>query len=280
MIRHVLADWPEWGLAGPMPQSGQCRALPNGLTNRCWRLDLEEQSVVVRVSAANTRLLDIDREREYRLQQWAAGHGLAPAVLYRAPSDRYWVMEYATGRAADLNVDLQSLAGVLRQLHGLPPPAGISTWQLVDKAEAYWRTLQWRLHGQWHGWELLKADLQSVMSDAQTLEPEQEYSVCHLDAHPQNWRLTADGWQLLDWEYATLGPSRWDVAGFVQASELNAEQTARWCHLHDMDLHSPVWRRTCLQLQYLAELWFGVQGMKSCQQLEQALRQLLDDARA
>lgn len=40
MIRHIMKDWPEWGLGGPMPGINRYHLLPDGLTNRCWRLDL------------------------------------------------------------------------------------------------------------------------------------------------------------------------------------------------------------------------------------------------
>lgn len=273
MIRHIMKDWPEWGLDGPMPGVSQYHLLPDGLTNRCWRLDLPHQSVVIRVSAANTRLLDIDRGREYQLQQWAASHGLAPKVLYRSFADRYWVMEYVEGREANLQSDLFPLSTRLQKLHRLTPPESLPAWQLIEKADVYWRTLSQRLQMQWSSWEPLKQQLQQAMDIPVT----DERCICHMDPNPHNWRLTGKGWQLLDWEYATFGPRQWDLASFAQSCKLDAHQLARWCRLHKIEPDDPAWRVAQLQFRYLAELWFGVQGLKSDQQLEAALRQLLDD---
>ncbi len=271
MIRHLLCDWPDWGLEGPMPGLKDFHPLPKGLTNQCWRLDLNHRSVVIRASAANTRLLDIDRSKEYRIQQWAAGLDLAPRIVYRSPGDRYWVMDYLSGRqATTTSQDLRALAGRLRLLHLGRPPTDLSYWQLEDKAAVYWQTIESR------GGSLpqLKEPLQNLLSAM----PGTQRSICHMDTHLMNWRHTTTGWKMLDWEYATLSHPYWDLAGFVASARLGNRQTETWCQYHNIDTANPGWQLARLQMAYLVTLWYGVQGMHSIQQIERSLEGLLNQA--
>ena len=269
MIEAILEQWPLWGLTHRKPASTDVSALPLGMTNQCWHLHLPEQQVVVRVHADNSASLDINREREYQLQRWAAGHGLAPRVLYRARNDAYWLMEFIDGRRAEPESDLLSLAHAMKTLHGLMPPKDVGGWRLADKTWVYWAALEQQ------GAELLslKADLQQLA----LIQPVASLHVCHMDTNPDNWRLTTQGWKLLDWEYATVGSRLWDLAGFAQACCLSPQQTRHWCQLFHVEPDSWQWRWATWQLRYLAELWFGLQGIQTGAALERSLQQLLED---
>ena len=269
MIEAILEQWPLWGLTHRKPALADVSALPRGMTNQCWRLHLPEQQVVVRVHADNSVVLDIDREREYRLQRWAVSHGLAPRVLYRARNDAYWLMEFVDGRCAKPESDLLSLAHAMNSLHSHPPPEGVTGWRLADKTGAYWAALEQQ------GVELLslKTDLQQLA----LIQSVASLHVCHMDTNPDNWRLTTQGWKLLDWEYATVGSRLWDLAGFAQACELSPPQIRQWCQLFHVEPDSWPWRWARWQLRYLAELWFGVQNINTGRALECSLQQLLED---
>lgn len=273
-IKPILDEWQQWGLCSQPPSSHSLLPLTGGLTNRCWLLHLDNGEFVVRVAAANTRELDIDREHEYRIQQRAAWHGLAPEIRYRSASDHYWLMEHIRGRQlagpppAD---DLPELASCLQQLHQLPFSPDLPEIAIAAKGAHYWQGIQQR----WpQDWSELLVPLQILLAD----NPGPERCICHMDPNPNNWRKDRSGWKLLDWEYAGIGHPLWDMVSFVLMGELNEAEQRYWCQLIQVDAGSHAWQRALLQMRYLNELWFAMQGLRTRPALESNLQCLLANA--
>jgi thiamine kinase-like enzyme len=120
-MRAILDDLPD--LAGP-PLDVQ--ALPGGLTNRNYRVvTASRREVVVRVSAEQSTLLQIDRDAEHRNAVAASRAGVGPRVAGYLPGRGVLAIEWIDGRTfstADLDdaANLARVAATCRQLHESP----------------------------------------------------------------------------------------------------------------------------------------------------------------
>lgn len=274
-IKQILHDWREWGLCEKAPGFHRLLPISGGLTNRCWLLHLDSGDFVIRVSAVNTDALHIDRECEYRVQQRAARYQLAPAVRYRSRHDRYWIMEHVRGRqlaGPPPDDDLPELAEALKVLHRMPWGPDLRQLRVDEAASYYWDMIIRNFPDDC--WSL-KNELQTALAPP----PGSEQCVCHMDPNPNNWLKSRTGWKLLDWEYAAIGHPYWDLANFVLMGELPPASHDRWLSLHGIDASSLSWRRAWLQMQYLNELWYGAQQMRTARALDNALTRLCDAVR-
>ena len=275
-IKPILSQWQQWGLCSLPPETHSLLPMTGGLTNRCWLLHLDSGEFVLRVSAANRRELAIDREQEFRIQQRAAHHGLAPAIRYRSSNDDYWIMEHVRGRhlAGPPPVDdLPDVASAMRQLHQLPWGSDLPEISIAEKAAHYWQGIRKRWPDD--DWSRLQQPLQEMLSAA----PGPERSICHMDPNPNNWRKSVAGWRLLDWEYAGIGHPLWDIASFSLMGELPTTRERYWCQLNHVDQQGTAWMRARLQMTYLNELWFGVQELHNRQRFLDSMNRLLEDSR-
>jgi thiamine kinase-like enzyme len=82
-----------------------------------------------------------------------------------------------------------------------------------------------------------------------------------------NWLYTANGLQLLDWEYAGFAHPLWDLAAFFQGikERSNADENAlkeienKIIALYGVE-DLIAWRRANVQMEYLSSLWYRAQG--------------------
>ncbi|WP_221793497.1 phosphotransferase [Oceanobacter mangrovi] len=279
---RVLSEWRDWQLCQSAPKLTDCAVLPGGLTNQSWLLKLPEGRFVLRLNAANGGQLDINRQAEYQARTLAAAQQLAPAVRYRCPQERYWISDYLVGEplsqqllaGSPTDQTLQQLAGQLGCLHGLPLDDldNMPRLQVAPKAAVYWQLIHQHYASTYpqFDWLALEQQLQRQLAAA----PSERLSLCHMDANPDNWIHTTNGWQLLDWEYAALGHPYWDLAGLVVAAGWRGEVLQRWLAANQLVADDPVWQRALAQQQYFSVLWYGAQQLLPAERLWQQLQQL------
>jgi thiamine kinase-like enzyme len=120
-VRAILDQLP--GLAG---QPREVESLTGGLTNRNYRVVTNGgREVVVRISAEQSALLQIDRDAEHRNAVAAAEAGVGPAVAGYLPGQSVLAVEWIDGRtftSADLDdsANLARVAATCRRLHAAP----------------------------------------------------------------------------------------------------------------------------------------------------------------
>jgi thiamine kinase-like enzyme len=74
------------------------RALPGGLTNTNFKVEVNGAPFFVRVPGESTELLAIDRNNEYHNSKAAAEAGVGPKVLYHFPEYNVMVLEFLNGK--------------------------------------------------------------------------------------------------------------------------------------------------------------------------------------
>ena len=71
--------------------------LGGGITNRNFRVTLDDGDVVLRIGGKDTALLGIDRQVEHAASRAAADAGLGPAVVMFVEPEGYLVTRYVAG---------------------------------------------------------------------------------------------------------------------------------------------------------------------------------------
>ncbi len=211
-IDEVLRRIPLWtGGAGPTVS-----ALPGGITNRNYRVDVAGEAFVVRVGIPGAEVLGIDREQEYRSLLVAAASGAAPEVVYCRPAEGILVTRFVPGRTLATGE--------------APPPEGVArvvaTMRCYHDGPAFpgtfspFHTLDAYLAAARHRGTPLPADIDGLYEAlarlAAALQPEHpRIRPCHNDLWGPN--LIDDGKRvvIVDWEYAGMGDPYFDLANFA-----------------------------------------------------------------
>ncbi|MGK0405118.1 MAG: thiamine kinase [Oleispira sp.] len=275
-LAEILDDWPLWGLSKKPIENSQVAILEGGLTNTCYQLSLDSGEYIIRISAANTVDLGIDRNIEKAIHQLVSGLNFTSAIRYCDDDHRYWIRDYIEGEVLADNVadmshnTLSYMVEQLKALHQIPIEIELPVVNISEKAEAYWTMLA----TQQPDHEILK--MKPLMQVAMSEPPAGSFCLCHLDPVLANWLYTPGGLQLLDWEYAGFAHPLWDLAALFQgikhsiaqlekkseknnASEIEENLENQLLALYGVsDLVA--WRRACLQMEYLSSLWYQAQA--------------------
>lgn len=279
-LADILDDWPLWGISTKPIGPHQVNELIGGLTNSCYQLSLDSGEYIIRINAANTHALGIDRQVEKTIHQWVSRLNFTSAIRYCDDEDRYWIRDYIEGEVLSDNVAAMSqntlvyLVEQLKALHQIPVEIDLPVVNISEKAEAYWKMLEQRDPEN----DIIK--MKPLMQVAMSEPPAGKFCLCHLDPVLANWLYTQDGLQLLDWEYAGFAHPLWDLAalyqgikhGIMQSISPVSEGISNNSHSEiEKNLEENIlalygvtdlvaWRRACVQMEYLSSLWYQAQG--------------------
>jgi thiamine kinase-like enzyme len=120
-IDQIIQRIPGWS-----PQAPLVTPLEGGLTNRIYRVDVGDESFVVRIPGEQTALLGIDRGNELHNSRAAAEAGVSPRVVLHLADFEIMVIDHL--HAETMTVPAMQRPGMptrtarlLRQLHAGPP---------------------------------------------------------------------------------------------------------------------------------------------------------------
>jgi thiamine kinase-like enzyme len=187
--------------------------LGGGITNRNFRVDVAGESFVLRIGGKNTELLGIDRTVEHAASLVAADLGVGPEVVAFAEPEGYLVTRYLEG---DVGIAEPRRAGALiRAFHGGPSiPGRFDSFRVV---EAYASTAADR------GVAVPPA-YEHAHELAERIERrlgERALCPCHNDLLAANFVTAGDRLWIVDWEYAGMGDSFFDLGNFAANNELD-----------------------------------------------------------
>ena len=189
--------------------------LPGGLSNTNYLVDADGEMFVVRHGCDNAESLGIDRRREEAAARLAHDAGFAPEVVVFLQPEGHAVIRYLPD-AEPLTIEqfttremVVRVARRMRDVHALSPIDGVfDPFAVIER----WRTileergsgLPTRLTG------LL--DLVAIADTERRALVRNELVLCHNDPYHLNFLDDGDLW-LIDWEYAGMGASMYDLAG-------------------------------------------------------------------
>jgi thiamine kinase-like enzyme len=197
--------------------------LGGGITNRNFKVTLDDDAVVLRVGGKDTALLGIDREVEHAASRAAADLGLGPAVVMFVEPEGYLVTRYVIGKPLPVEEvrkpeTLHRIASMLRTLHdGAAIPGRFDSFDVV---EAYHATAV--AHGV--APPAAYEDARAIADRIAATRGPQGMCPCHNDL--LNANFIADGKRIwiVDWEYAGMGDRFFDLANFSINHELGDEE--------------------------------------------------------
>ena len=240
------------------------REIKHGLTNESWRVRVGKEAVIVRLSRADERALQIDRASEAAILNAVAQAQIGAEVLLCDPSRHVLVTRDLgptwTERDAHDRANFIRLAGLVRRLHELPTPAGTREVDLVEAMRGYLRTLDEHGHKSAVSMPQLRARGEEV---GQTLAADARPCLCHNDIHHLNI-VGGEQLRLIDWEYAGIGERMFDLASICVYNTFNREQRADLLRAYAVNHLYAQWNRlelACWLFEYIRELWMEVRAL-------------------
>ena len=190
-----------------------------GTTNRSFLVASGELKAVVRINAANSISLGIDRQRERAILQLLQPTNAVPRVLFQ--NDRVLVTAFCEGQPLHLAAgnSADKTAAVARLLHAIQAVEApqLARRNYVAYCQAYLNQLTGAavnnpINRQQH------SHLQQIVLDAAAAIDAAPWPavICHHDLVPENILLTDQGPVILDWEYAALGHPALDFLRLYQ----------------------------------------------------------------
>lgn len=187
--------------------------LIGGIVNDSWRVDTARGRFVLRIAGSVAQRPGVERARERALHAFAAQSGFAPRVLSWDDAAGVQVREFIDGRVwgehdlADAQ-QLRRLGGRLAQLHALPVPAGVASFDPADCARQYLRLIE----AGGRSTAVAAAITAAVRGAAEIVAARAtRRGVIHGDLGFANL-LDGERLWLLDWEYAQVADPVYDVA--------------------------------------------------------------------
>ena len=223
-VDEAIARVPMWANVSDLKIS----PLGGGITNSNYRIDTGGESFVLRIAGADTELLGITREYEYAANLAAGELGIAPEVIYVIQPEGYLVTRFITARPFPPKEitqpeNIRRVMEVIRKIHSMPEiPGAFSVFRTVeDYAKiAHRYKVEFPENFDWLAERMQEAEA-ALKTNPEPLRP------CHNDLLNANFLIDDKQIYVLDWEYAGMGDSYFDLANFSDHHELSDEQD-RW----------------------------------------------------
>ncbi len=190
-----------------------------GLTNRSFRISSGTDQFVLRLDAAHTSALRLDRAAEQVALERAFAAGIGAEMVYSDPAQGILLTRYVPGRSlaqSDLEETsvLEAIAALLHRLHALPELG--RGFDVPTIAQGYLASLPDDSEMRQTA-EMLVKMLESQVSDVPT-------SFCHNDVIAANFIRpgpNTDSLVLIDWEYAGDNDPYFDLASLIAYNQLD-----------------------------------------------------------
>jgi thiamine kinase-like enzyme len=189
--------------------------LGGGITNRNFRVDVGDETFVLRIGGEDTQLLGIDRDSEHAASRVAEELGLGPEVIAFLEPEGYLVTRFVAGEVGRLNVP--QVGAALRRLHDGPPiPSRFDSFRVVEAYRAIADERGVPIPPLF-GWASeIAREIEERRRGAPILS-------CHNDLLNANFIGDGSRLWIVDWEYAGMGDPFFDLGNFAVNHELDAD---------------------------------------------------------
>ncbi|MGD8170158.1 phosphotransferase [Vibrio sp. TRT 21S02] len=205
------------------------QTLTGGLTNRCWKVVLPDNSAYVwRPATSITKAFSISRFQEYQILKAIESSHLAPQAIYI--NEQGLLVEWIEGESLHKGLDFDALLKTLVKVHTLDTSRiPVAPFNFTARVDHYWMLLKpeikqgdyLSLYQQWR-----KAP---NLADVGT-------TLCHFDLAGYNMVSTEVGHRVIDWEYAVIADPRLDLTLTIDvAEEKPLDAVFRYCQLREIE---------------------------------------------
>lgn len=197
-------------------------ALPGGITNRNFRVEVAGQSYVVRLPGGEAELLGIDRDAEREAAEAAAAAAVGPEVVCFLPEPKVLVTRFVEAETIpvasleDREV-LSLVVDAIKRIHALPPLR--SSFDPFEIVHSY------RAAAEEHGVGVPAAfdEAASIAGRIARARPgPPPLRPCHNDLLNANFLRCPDRVLIVDYEYAGMGDPFFDLGNFSVNNGLSA----------------------------------------------------------
>jgi thiamine kinase-like enzyme len=239
-----------------------------GLTNANYRVTVNGERFILRVSGKNTERLGINRQHEAAALEAAAALGLGPEVFAFLLPEGHLVTRWVEGRhlePAEFRTPdrVRLLTETVKRVHGMPPTGAV--FSPFRRVEAYLETAR--------GLGVpFPSRFDAFVETARRVEAEQQRDpsnwqrFCHNDLVAVNYLYCEPGPAiiLLDWEFAGLGDIYYDLATVVYTHDSQGpippdlEEVMLACYFGEVTRQQ---RRRLSGTKYMLMLFTGMWGL-------------------
>jgi thiamine kinase-like enzyme len=190
-----------------------------GLTNTNYRITVNGECFVLRVSGKNTQHLGINRQQEAAALKTAAALGFGPEVYTFLLPEGHLVTRWVEGRhwkPAEFRTPehVRLLTETVKRVHAMPPSGAV--FSPFRRVEAYIETARSFAVPFPHGFDEF-IDTMRTVETGQQRDSSDWQRFCHNDLVSVNYLYCEQGpaIKILDWEFSGLGDIYYDLATVV-----------------------------------------------------------------
>jgi thiamine kinase-like enzyme len=204
-------------------QQVRLEPLGGGITNRNFKVDVGEESFVLRIGGKGTELLGIDRSVEHAASLAAAEAAVGPEVVAFVEPEGYLVTRFLEGRPIPpeemrTGERIREVAPVLRRIHERAAiPGRFDSFEVVEAYRATTEEHGVRVPAGFHIAKERADEIQHARGP-QPLRP------CHNDLLNANFIDDGASIRIVDWEYAGMGDVFFDLANFSINHEFGEDE--------------------------------------------------------
>ena len=206
------------------------QAMPGGITNENYRVNIDDQSFFVSIPGANTEFLAVDRENKYYNSLAAAAAGVGPQVVHHLPVHHVMVLEFIEGETLTPEAMAAPgmpgrLARVLQVLHaGSRFFKDFNVFRLVEFYLHILGKHKWRIpDGLRHRMTVLRRMENAVSRTGITSVP------CTNDLVAENIIDDGHRLRLIDFDYSGNNDPCSELGNACQELQYNEDQYAELC---------------------------------------------------
>jgi thiamine kinase-like enzyme len=219
-LHEILPRIPAWRHA----QSITIRPLAGGATNKNYRVEVDGELFVVRLSGPNTPILGINRAHEHTATTLAASCGIAPAVVAFLQPEGHLVTRFIEGVEwswIDIRQPqiIERIAQRVHQMHTLPAVSfSFSPFRYIEHYLATAKQFE----------VAVPPELPRITQHMERIEALEQANpwplvFCHNDLVRRNF-LDDGTVRILDWEYAGMNTPFFDLAIVSENHQFTEEQ--------------------------------------------------------
>jgi thiamine kinase-like enzyme len=262
-LAPIIARIPAWSHAEQIQVERTA-----GLTNANYRVTVNGERFILRVSGKNTERLGINRQYEAAALETAAALGLGPEVFAFLLPEGHLVTRWVEGRHLDpaefrTPEQVRLLTETVKRVHGMPRTGAV--FCPFRRVEAYIETA--------HGLGVpFPSCFDAFIETARQVEAEQQRDpsgwqrFCHNDLVAVNYLYCEQGPKIiiLDWEFAGLGDIFYDLATVVYTHDSEGpippdlEDVMLACYFGEITQQQ---RRRLDGMKYMLMLFTGLWGL-------------------
>lgn len=187
-------------------------SLKSGMTNRSFIFECDNKRYIFRIPGEGTDKL-INRRQEYDVYVQIANQNICDRIIYMNPENGYKITEFIEGsRNCDPNddTDVVECMNFLEKFHD--KKFSVNHFFDIFGQIEYYEQLRNR-NSIYRDYDSVKANIFKLKEYID----KQEKTVCltHIDAVPDNFIISDNGINLIDWEYSAMQDPHVDIAMFA-----------------------------------------------------------------